>query len=205
MRAFLLTIFILSISRFAHAQFDFEHGSYLLKNAPELQKTGLLRTGNKNLVVKETQDGKTLIFPWSEVLSYRLGLRRYIRARGFAVRSPYGGIENVTEDVFVELLDSGSVSLMRYQYYVNAGMNRLLDTIYLIQRTGEANATIIPYSAFDGPGKKFREALAPFVTDRRDLVALLNDKKITVYNLQTFIHAFNKKESFLDYPMQGPL
>lgn len=196
---------MLAISPVAQAQSDFEIGFFRLKNGPEVRKRGLLRMGSKNLVVKQYTEGPTIKYPWEEVLSYDVGLRRYIRSSGFTIRRLSGWGHETANNEFVELLDSGAVSILHYVKNIGAGTYSSVDEIILLQRAGEQNPTAIPYSVFESGGKQFREALSPFVSERPDLVALLSTKKITIRNLRTFIHAFNQKEPFLDYPMQGPV
>jgi hypothetical protein len=210
MRAFLLVIIILAVPHFAQAQFDFTKGTFRLKISPGTQVNGLLRLGN-NLVVKQTLDGTSVKYPWDEVLAYSLGFRRYVRASGFTIETGFSTRE--ANDDFVQLLDSGAVSLFRYEYAPSGGTVGFggapgvgpasRPAIYLLQRAGETAPIEIPYSVMDGSGKRFREALAPFVASRPDLVKVLAAKKITVFSLQTFIHAFNNHEPFLNYPMEG--
>lgn len=204
MRHFLLPILLLAAAPFAWAQSDFEAGTFRLKTSPEVKRDGLIRAGGKSLAVKQLATNSTVKYPLAEVQSYCLGLRQYVRASGFTLKSPSGWSTQAADGEFVELLDSGSVSLLRYEYPANAGFYGAV-AIYLLQRAGEGQATAIPYSVMDGAGKKFREALAPYVATRPDLLALLQDKKITIYNLQTFIHAANHREPFLQYPMPEPL
>ncbi|MGI4862288.1 MAG: hypothetical protein ACRYFZ_00075 [Janthinobacterium lividum] len=72
------------------------------------------------------------------------------------------------------------------------------------KRASKPNATTIPFSAPVGTGKKFGGFPAPYIADRSDLTDLLVAEKVTIYNLQTLLHAYNNKEPFLDYPMQAP-
>jgi hypothetical protein len=201
MRIFLSAILVLTASHFAWAQSDFEAGTFRLKSSPAVRRSGLLRAGGSTLAVKQSPTSSVVKYPADDVQSYCLGLRNYVRASGFRLKSPSGWSTQTAESEFVELLDSGSVSLLRYEYPANAGFYGAV-AIYLLQRAGEGQATAIPYNIMDGAGKNFREVLAPYVTARPDLLALLRAKKITIYNLQTFIHASNYRQPFLQYPMQ---
>jgi hypothetical protein len=216
MRLFCLTVCSLFASHAAVAQSDFQTGSYVLENAPSVRHVGLIGAGTKKLHIKG-YEGKLTTYPWAEVRTYRLGNSRYVKASGFIIKMTLS--ERVADHEFVQLLDSGTVSLMRYEYASTGGFAAMpavggapgllgagsisRPSIYLLQRAGEDSAIEIPYSVMDGSGKKFREALAPFVASRPDLVKVLAAKKITVYNLETFIHAFNTHEPFLNYPMEG--
>jgi len=210
MRLFYLTVCSLVTSHAVVAQSSFQAGSYVLEKDASVRHNGLIKAGNKNLRVQADQE-KTATYPWADVHSYRIGPSRYVKASGFTIQTGFSARE-ATND-FVQLLDSGAVSLFRYEYPLTGGTPGFggspglgpssRPSIYLLQRASEASLTEIPYSVMDGSGKKFREALAPFITSRPDLVKVLAAKKITVYNLQTFIHAFNTQEPFLDYPMEG--
>jgi hypothetical protein len=203
MRAFILLALILSIALVSQAQeaaTDFERGSFKLRNKSGVQQ-GLMRLGGKNLVVKQYPSGPSTKYPWADVASYCLGLQKFIRASGFVIRSPSGWSHQPAEEEFVELLDSGAVSLMRYKQFHSNQMGGSYEVLYLLQRAGEPDAVAIPFSMLDGAGKKFREFLAPYIASRPDLVSVVTEKKVTIYNLSTFLHAFNKQEPFLNYPM----
>lgn len=213
--SFLFPALLISCSASAQAQFDFEPGSYILESDVHVRHTGSLKVGNKNLRV-QTYGGKTLAFPWAEVHSYRIGNSRYVTASGFYVKTAFS--ERVADHEFVQLLDSGAVSLLRYEYGLNGGVAGMpavggfpgspglgpssRPSIYLLHRAGEPVPVDIPYNTIDGAGKKFREAVTSFVTSRPDLVKIVAAKKVTIYNLETFIHAFNQHEPFLNYPME---
>jgi hypothetical protein len=120
-------------------------------------------------------------------------------------KSSSGWSQELLNESFVELLDSGAVSLMRYERLMATPQGGTAEILYLLKRATKPNATTISYSMLDGAGKKFREILLPYLTSRTDLLAAVNDKKVTIYNLQTLIHALNNKVAFLDYPIQEQL
>ncbi|UOQ81179.1 hypothetical protein [Hymenobacter sp. 5414T-23] len=194
----------------AQSESDFQAGSYVLEKDIAVRHAGLIRARNKNLRVKAEQE-KTVAYPWAEVHSYRIGMARYIKASGFTIQTNFSTRQ--AADDFVQLLDSGALSLLRYEYAPTGGYVGINGApslgpssrpdLYLLHRVGEATPIEIPYSVLDGSGKKFREAVAFYVAGRPDLVKLLAAKKITIYNLETFIHAFNTHEPFLNYPMEG--
>jgi hypothetical protein len=209
MRLYYLAIYSLLVSSTALAQSDFQAGSYVLETDAAVRHAGLIKAGNYNLRVKADQ-GKTVTYSWADVRSYRIGMARYVKASGFTIHTGFSTMEAV--NTFVQLMDSGAVSLFRFEYPLSAGAPSFgapgmgsysRPDMYLLQRAGEAAPTELPYNMMDGGGKRFREALAPFVSSRPDLIKVLAAKKITVFNLETFIHAFNSHEPFLNYPMEG--
>ncbi|GAB2451777.1 hypothetical protein GCM10011375_37380 [Hymenobacter qilianensis] len=200
MRSFLLFICILFLPILTKAQFDFKPGSYVLENDIYVRHYSAIKESGKYLTSKIDKD-RTVKYLWKDIHSYRIGLRRYIKASGFPVRSQSGFTDETANNIFVELLDSGAVSLMRYEYQPIAGYMPP-PNIYLLQRAGETYASAIPYTVFDEGGKRFREYVSLFVSTRPDLLKALKDKRVNINNLQTFIQAFNRGEPFLNYPMQ---
>jgi hypothetical protein len=210
MRALLLTLLLVgstlpsTLSAQTLESFDFKQGYYKLTTASKAQ-SALLRPGAKNLIVKHYASGPSVKYAWKDVSSYSLGLRKYIRASGFMAKSSSGWSQELLNESFVELLDSGAVSLMRYERLVATPQGGTAEMLHLLKRATEPNATTVSYSMLDGAGKKFRETLLPYLTSRPDLLAAVNDKKVTIYNLQTLIHALNNKVAFLNYPIQEQL
>ncbi|MCR5889153.1 hypothetical protein LRS06_15555 [Hymenobacter sp. J193] len=202
----LLFYLLLSLPQMASAQYDFSPGSYVLESNPQIRLKGYLKQNAKALVVQNV-NGKNIKHPFDSVRSFKIELHSYIKASGFTIDKGFTG--ELAKDLFVELLDSGAVSLMRYRYPQNSIVtpNGLMSTspptLYLLRRASERESISIPYAVIDGAGKRFREALLPFVSARPDLIAALRDKKVTIYNLVTFISSLNRNEPFLTYPLQG--
>ncbi|TVT43514.1 hypothetical protein FNT36_05345 [Hymenobacter setariae] len=200
MRLFLLTG-LLCCALSAQAQYNTglfgstaEEGSYILVDNIRVRYTGKLKIFTKELVVKEK--GKTIHWHPDEVHSIRIGERRYTTARGFRTKSGFGS--RVEENnVFVELLDSGKISLMRYDYSVGAPGSSSQLTAYLLKEADQDTAVTIPVSVYTGKGKRFRDALAPYVMKRPDLVKLLEDGSISIESLPALIHALNTNSPFI--------
>lgn len=169
-----------------------QSGEYLLEGSKEKQPAKKLKVSQSQLVIKNDQ-GKNTKFTSEEVRYVRIGARRYVTTTGFNIKSGFG-TSVIDKRVFVELLDSGQVSLMSYQYAPGGGSafggGQTLTT-YLLQYNDEAEATTIPYSIYTGSGKRFREAVAPYVAIRPDLRKLLMDGNISINNFAEFIHALN--------------
>jgi hypothetical protein len=161
-------------------------GEYLLVDGSAKQHAKKIKIFPHQLVAKNDQ-GKTTKWTPEQVRYVHMGSQRYVTATGFTVKNGFG-TKVIDERVFVELLDSGQVCLMSYQY---APGNGLALTSYLIQYGDQAEATTIPYSAYTGSGKRFREAVEPYVAARPDLRKLLMAGSISVSNFPEFIHALN--------------
>jgi hypothetical protein len=151
---FICFVCLLNTPRLSQAQSDFQRGSFILKDNPQARKYGNLKVNYKNLILQIEND-KTIKYPLEEVLSYQLGLYQYIRASGFPIQSYSGFSARTAENDFVVLLDSGAVSLMRYEYFASGINGSRPAATYLLQRAGETQATPVPISFVDGAGKGF--------------------------------------------------
>ncbi|RZL14819.1 MAG: hypothetical protein EOO62_04465 [Hymenobacter sp.] len=158
------------------------------------------------LVAKDAQGEKTKWHP-DQVARLTIEHQRYTTAQGFSVRK---GILSATErkPVFVELLDSGRVSLMRYTYTVRmvgaqggfmvAGTQDE-STVYLIRDAAQPNAVALPVRRFSSREDYFQglaNLLGPYAAQRPDLLKLLNQDQIEDFQLQRFVHALNTNSYF---------
>jgi hypothetical protein len=172
-----------------------ESGYYLLVDSRLKTYPARLKVYQNLLVAKDGQ-GKTSKWKPEQVYYVRAGAQRYVPAQGFTIKVGLG-TQEVERPVFVELLDSGRVALMRYRYPTGNGG---VWTAYLLQRASDENATAIPYNQLTGGGKKFREALGPYVAQRPDLQQLLTAGNISIDNFAAFVRALNSGQ-----PFAGPL
>ncbi len=174
---------------------DMEVGSYVLADNRLISYPAKIKLFAKELVAKDGQ-GKTVRYSPDEVYSIRIGSRRYTTAQGFRTKVGFGSRVQ-QEKVFVELLDSGAISIMRYAYTVGApGMASSL-TAYLLQEASQDTAVTIPVSAYTGKGKRFRDLLTPYLAKRSDLLTLLNDGAVGLDELPALIHALNVNQPFV--------
>lgn len=171
-------------------------GTYVLVNNRQKHYSGALKVFQEVLIAKDEQ-GKISKWRPEEVYYVRGGSQRFVTATGFTIKSGFGQ-QTINNRVFVELLDSGKVSLMSFQY---APGNGSVLKAYLLQDATEEEATTIPYSIYTDSGKRFREAVAPYVSARPDLIKLLTEGIISVNNLAAFIHALNTGQPFISPPV----
>ena len=173
-----------------------ESGFYVLSDNRLVRYPGNIKVYAHELVVKDDQ-GKQLKYTPDEVYSAQIGTTHYIAASGFKTKSGFWSVKQ-DEKLFVEVVDSGKISLYRYRYTVGGPnySSRELET-YMLYDAAVDSTTTLPVSAYTGKGKRFREALAPFVAARPDLLALLNNGSISIDELPAFVHALNANQTFV--------
>ncbi|MBT2557185.1 hypothetical protein J7E24_05270 [Hymenobacter sp. ISL-91] len=176
-------------------------GYYILTDNRIKQYPARLKVFASQLVAKDER-GEVSKWKPEEVYYVRTAKQRFIALQDFSIKNTFGYLE-IKRPVFVQLLDSGTFCLMRYD-------GGYIPTL-LLARTGvEERPLTIPYDASSGigkhlgAGKKFREALAPYVTTRPDLQQLLADKKVSIDNLAFFVKAINTGQPF-DGPLAKPI
>jgi hypothetical protein len=200
---FFLALLGLAVPQIVRAQFNsFEPGSYVLQNSPTVWRQSLLKLrGNDQLIAKD-EKGKKLTLTPQQVRSFRLGSQKYTTAGNFEVNpgSAFGGM---VERAFVELIDSGKVSLLRYEYTTGNGAPMMgangamtggyssTKTLYLLRLAGRSNDYPIPANGLTGAGRKFRDALLPHLAGRPDLIKLLEDQRILAEDMPLVVRALN--------------
>ena len=205
MRFSLLVVFFLAARLAAQAQVSLSlrgpegaEGSYVLFNDPQVRHEGLLKVSAKQVAVKD-RDGQKFALRPGEVTSLRVGQQRYTTAQGFTVRN--GLFEHVENDkVFVELLDSGRVSLLRYTSRIRTGqLGTASDfTAYLVREGAQPTATTF-YTDNGSYFKNYQElntALRPYSANRADLLKLLDANRVGPTQLTRFFHALNTNSDF---------
>ncbi|RZK16586.1 MAG: hypothetical protein EOO56_19630 [Hymenobacter sp.] len=170
-------------------------GTYVLNADRHTRHTGRLRVYARELVAKDAQ-GHTLKYRPEEVCWAQIGRTRYTTARGFKTRS--GLWANKQENrLFVEVLDSGKISLFRYTYYTGGANHTTAElATYLLQEATADSAVTLPVRADNGKGKRFQEVLLPYVASRPDLQQLVEYGAITIDTLPALLHALNSGEPF---------
>jgi len=205
MKAFLLAAAALALPLAAMAQSG--PGTYILVDNRTVTYNGNLEIFDRGLTSKEGK-GKKKVWQASEVYWARVGTHRYLPVGGFQV--PAGLLLKKVEHGLAEVLDSGRVALLRYDYTVGGPMpsgpqgnfasySNTVST-YLLQVPTEENTLVIPMSRLSGKGSEFREMLAPYFSSRPDLVAQLQKGDVSRRNLAAFVHAYNTKQPFVAKP-----
>lgn len=205
MRLLLLTTFFAGVSLAAQAQVSLRlggpegaAGSYVLRADPQVRHTGILKVSAKQLSGRDS-DGQKIERHPGEVASLRVGAQRYTTAQGFTVRN--GLFEHQENDkVFVELLDSGRVSLLRYTSRLRTGQLGMTSdfTAYLVQQNGQP-AAITLYTdtgSYLKDNKGLSAELRPYALNRPDLLKLLDANRVGPTQLTRFFHALNTNSDF---------
>ncbi|WBA43722.1 hypothetical protein [Hymenobacter canadensis] len=205
MRLFLLIISLL-IPQALMAQFNsFEAGSYRLAADKTVHHEARIKLrGSSTLIVKDAKGGTSKYTP-ANVLSFQLGARKFISVRDFDVEM--GLASQTIDEAFVQLLDSGALVLMRYEFTVGgpmmvgaggsmSGGGSSTYEVYLLRWNNELSIAHIPANRLTGGGPKFRDALVPYLRQRPDLSKLVENKQVTIDNLPAIVRAFNSGQPY---------
>ena len=171
-------------------------GTYILMADRQQSHTGSLRVYAHELLVF-TDQGKTLRYKPQEVYRVQVGQVRYTTAQGFKTKSGLWATRQ-SGRLFVEVLDSGRVSLLRYTHYVGGHDNTSSTPLatYLLHEASADSVVTLPVNSDTGKGKRFREVLLPYFASRPDLLPLLEHEAITIDTLPALLHALNSGEPF---------
>jgi len=170
-------------------------GTYVLAADRQQAHTGSLQVYAHELVVY-TDQGKTLHYKPQDVYRVQVGRVRYTTAQGFRVKSGLWATKQ-TSRLFVEVLDSGRVSLLRYTHYVGGHDNTATTTLatYLLHEASADSVVTLPINSA-GKGRRFQQVLLPYFASRPDLRQLVEYGAITVDNLPALVRAYNSGEPF---------
>ena len=170
-------------------------GTYVLAADRHQPHTGSLRVYARELVVY-TDQGRTLHYKPEDVYRVQIGRVRYTTAQGFKTKSGLWATKQ-TDRLFVEVLDSGQVSLLRYTHYVGGHDNSTTTTLatYLLHEASADSVVTLPINAA-GKGRRFQQVLLPYFTSRPDLRQLVEYGAITIDNLPALVRAFNSGQPF---------
>lgn len=181
-------------------------GAYILVDNRLKVYTGNLEVFERGLTSKEGK-GKKKTWEANEVYWARVGTRHYMPVKGFEIM---GALRpRIIDQGLAEVLDSGRVSLLRYDQQVNSstmnsrgsytGMSSTVST-YLLQSATDENAVTIPMNRLSGKGPEFQAMLSPYFSSRPDLQAQLAKGEVRRRNLAAFFHAFNTGQPFIAKP-----
>ncbi|MGI4874210.1 MAG: hypothetical protein ACRYFX_23865 [Janthinobacterium lividum] len=174
-------------------------GTYVLNSDRLARRTGRLQVYAHQLVVHDEQ-GHTTKYTPDDVYRAQVGPVRYVSIPGFKNTSGLWTLRRSTK-LFVEVVDSGQVSLYRYRY-TTGGVSETTTELetYLLRAAATDSVVIVSGSAYTGQGRRFREALAPYIASRPDLLVLLNNGVIAVDDLPALLHALNTQSPFMAPP-----
>ena len=171
-------------------------GTYVLNADRQTRHLGSLRVYARELIVF-TDQGKTLRYRPEDVSRVQIGRVRYTTARGFRTKTGLWS-SHQAQRLFVEVLDSGQVSLLRYTHYVGGHDNTSTTTLatYLLAAAPVDSVVTLPVSDRTGQGKNFRAVLMPYLASRPDLLQLVEHGAITIDTLPALLRAFNSGQPF---------
>lgn len=202
-----ILIFCLLLPQAIYAQFKkFEPGTYILDADRKTRHDAELKLKSSTQLVVRAGGKQNLTLRPKDIYSFRIGLRRYRTASGFEVKMGLG--REYVDEGFVELLDSGQVLLMRYDYEIGSpghmgaggmmsGGFSYAESVYLLRGANSYSAPVVIKG--NGNAKEqelLKSTLAYYVAQRPDLAQLLQDGRIFIGNLQSFVHAINTGQPF---------
>lgn len=210
MRLFFTCLVLLGLLRPARAQMHKSllfngkgwPGTYFLLADRQQPRRGSLRVYAHELIVF-TDQGQTLRYKPEEVYRVQVGRVRYTTAQGFKTKSGLWATRQ-SGRLFVEVLDSGRVSLLRYTHYVGGHDNTTTTALatYLLHEAAADSVVTLPVNADTGKGKRFQQTLLPYFAARPDLRQLVEYGAITIDNLPALLRALNSGEPFPTTPFK---
>ena len=170
-------------------------GTYVLTADRQHPQAGSLRVYAHELIVF-TDQGATLRYKPEDVYRAQVGPVRYTTAQGFKTKTGLWATRQ-SGRLFVEVLDSGRVSLLRYTHYVGGHDNSTSTPLatYLLHEAAADSVVTLPVNS-SGKGRRFQQVLLPYFSSRPDLRQLVEYGAITIDNLPTLVRALNSGQPF---------
>ena len=186
----------------ARARAQYLPGTYVLANDPSKVYRGSLQVSSAGLRAKDAAGQTARIAAGLVAYAKTSDHRTFVPASGFRV--PAGATYATMESTLVELLDSGRVSLLKYEtktagvYSADGAYESTGEvSMYLARPAGADAAVALPPYAWTNGGAKLHAALRPYAAGRPDLLALLEGKAINDVTLPAFFHALNSGQPFV--------
>ncbi len=179
-------------------------GTYFLRTDQQQPRRGSLRVYAHELIVF-TDQGQTLRYKPEDVYRVQVGRVRYTTAQGFKAKSGLWATRQ-SGRLFVEVLDSGRVSLLRYTHYVGGHDNTTTTPLatYLLHEAAADSVVALPVNSA-GKGRRFQQALLPYFAARPDLRQLVEYGAITIDSLPALVRALNSGQPFYFPTAERPL
>ncbi|NML63777.1 hypothetical protein HHL22_01015 [Hymenobacter sp. RP-2-7] len=200
---FVLLIACILLPLCAQAQSTAEAGDYyILKENPGVKITTWFSYVSCNELLATSKYGKKYTLKAQYVTSLRWKQRSFLTVSGFEIRKVL--TKAIVDYGFAEVLDTGRVTLLRYDYAVGiplvlpigsrilAGSYQDPRYVYLLRdSTGTAAIPVFAHHA-----REQRAALRPYVASRPDLVAALESKRFNENSLPAIIRSLNSGQPF---------
>lgn len=195
-------VFLISFLLPVASRAQYVQGTYALAENPQRNYRTAMQVSGNGLKIK-AEKGKAARVPAAAILYAKTANHQtFVPASGFLV--PAGVAYQTMPSTLVELLDSGRVSLLRYESST-AGVKGYDGTyeqtgqvsVYLARPAGAAEAVSLPPYAWTNGGVKLHAALRPYAAGRPDLLALLAGSTIREFSLPAFFHALNSGQPFV--------
>ena len=199
---------LLFIRNLAAQQLTPKSDFYILVDNPAVKHAAVIKAiSDKEITLKEANVKRTI--RKANVLAFRCEMRNFQAFENFYIK-PANPASRISR-AFVELLDSGQVSLFQYRYSratlipllvsgtILPGIGPSVQTLYLLRDASTQQVTTIPADdllTING-GQAFRNALQPFLSKRPDLLVPLSDKHLHVEDLADIIRALNSNQPFV--------
>ena len=169
---------------------QFIPGAYILMENPKETHRGHLKYDESSLFVVGEHGKRTKFKPTEVYYAKTADNRRYISVNGFEALSHFG--TKIMGNTLVELVDSGRVWLLRYDYTTtNGNMGVISQFFYLAKPVEAATAVALNGYVWTNRGKKFYASLAPYAVGRPDLQQLLTERQLTSEQVPAFFRAIN--------------
>jgi hypothetical protein len=187
----------------AQAQATAEPGDYyILKENPGVKVTTWFSYLGSGALLATSRNGKKYTLKAQHVTSVHWKQRSFLTVSSFEIRNV---LNKATVDYgFAEVLDTGRVMLLRYDYVASVPMilptgaglfvGGYSDSRYIYFLRDSTGTVAMP--AFAHHSREQRAALQPYVASRPDLVAALESKQFNENSLPAIIRSLNSGQPF---------
>lgn len=176
---------------------------YVLKESPGVRITSWFAYVNSSELLATSKHGRKYTLKAQHVLSLRWKQRNFLTVGGFEVRK---GLTKVLVDYgFAEVLDTGRVVLLRYEYTTSIPLPLPVGGALTVASIPDSHAIyllrdsagMVAMPVWARRGQEQRVALRPYVASRPDLVAALGDRRFNENSLPAVIRALNSGQPFV--------
>ncbi len=206
-RLLLVILGLVSLQKLAAQQPASKPDFYILADSPSIRHATTIKSvGDQEITIKEK--GLKHNIQNANLLAFRYESRNFQAFENFYLKPANPGSR--IRRAFVEVLDSGQVSLFAYRYSkatimplvvsgtILPGIGSSVQTVYLLRDAATQQITTVPTDGLltIGGDQAFRTALQPFLLKRPDLLAPLLAKHLHSEDLADIIRALNSNKPF---------